>query len=135
MIISMDDIILSHCPVPARRRAFTLVELLVVVAIIAVLASLLLPALASTGGHARSLQCLANLSALGKSFVLYTSDNDELFPAAFYYRGMSISGGVETPDPPSAGYVHWSGIFLRQSLVSEASLHCPAFDRGGAASG
>jgi prepilin-type N-terminal cleavage/methylation domain-containing protein len=91
-----------------RRRAFTLVELLVVIAIIGVLTSMLLPALCSTKARALQIQCAANLSSLGRAFAIYSSDNESFYPAAFSYRGMSIGHGVETPNQPTQGYVHWS---------------------------
>ena len=114
-----------------RRRAFTLVELLVVIAIIALLTSLLLPALCSTKARALQIQCAANLSSLGRAFAIYSSDNESFFPAAFSYRGMSVSRGIETPNQPTQGYVHWSGVLMSQGLATEQSLHCPAFNRGG----
>jgi len=75
----------------ARRRpaGFTLVELLVVVAIIAILASLLLPALARGKSAAHSARCLGNLRQLGLSSHLYVEDFAH-YPMYFDYRLKDI---------------------------------------------
>jgi prepilin-type N-terminal cleavage/methylation domain-containing protein/prepilin-type processing-associated H-X9-DG protein len=62
----------------ARRcAAFTLVELLVVVAVIGILAGLLLPALAQAKARAKSSACLSNLRQLGVATLMYAHDNDD----------------------------------------------------------
>lgn len=67
---------------PISIRAFTLVELLLVIAIIAMLAALLLPALSGARESARRTQCLARVSNLGRALLLYELDNDQTFPGA-----------------------------------------------------
>lgn len=62
-----------------KKRGFTLVELLVVIAIIAVLMSILMPALSRVRRQAKAATCLANLRQWGFMFAFYCDDNDSKF--------------------------------------------------------
>ncbi|MFN0136914.1 MAG: type II secretion system protein [Phycisphaerae bacterium] len=82
-----------------RNRGFTLIELLVVVAIIALLISVLLPALAGAREQGKRAACLANLSGIGKACNMYASeDRKELLLPLHYMQfrtgGRGGTGGI-----------------------------------------
>jgi prepilin-type N-terminal cleavage/methylation domain-containing protein/prepilin-type processing-associated H-X9-DG protein len=62
------------------RTGFTLVEMLIVVAIIAVLAAIVSPSLAKAREKARQANCLSNLRQMGSAVLMYVQDYDETFP-------------------------------------------------------
>ncbi|MCX6344668.1 MAG: prepilin-type N-terminal cleavage/methylation domain-containing protein [Armatimonadetes bacterium] len=63
-----------------RRPAFSLIELLVVIGIIAILAAILFPMLLNVRVKARQIQCVANLKQIGTATALYLNDNNGRFP-------------------------------------------------------
>jgi len=63
-----------------RRTAFTLVELLVVIGILAVLIGILLPSLANAREKARRVNCLSNLRTIGQSLLMYANAHKDRLP-------------------------------------------------------
>ena len=73
-----------HTEPHRRQTAFTLVELLVVVGIIALLIGILMPALTAARQQASSVQCLSNLRQLATVAIQYTVENRGSFPPAYW---------------------------------------------------
>ena len=91
-------------------RAFTLVELLVVIGILGVLAGILLPVLASSKGKARQAQCQSHLRQIGLGLILYQGDNDDAFPAP---------GSREKYGPQPEDWIWWQyGRGVTNSMIA-----------------
>lgn len=97
-------------PRAPARCAFTFIELLVVIAIIAILVSILLPALRGARAQGRTMTCLANQRSMGQGFVLYAGD----------FREACISSWTNSAEVP-ASWVDWPQTEAGQRLT-EAQL-------------
>lgn len=86
-----------------RHCAFTLLEVLVVVAIIALLICILLPSLARAREEARSVVCMANLSQLCKAENNYAMTNDEWIPGSPLTTGYYFAVNAVSPWPSTTG--------------------------------
>ena len=101
-----------------RVIAFTLVELLVVTAVIAILAALLFPIfnLAREGAHKTA--CISNLRQMGNAWAIYTQDYDEMTPGGAYARfadpvtGNTVDGHRYTPLWVIEPYIKTETIFI-----------------------
>ena len=83
------------------KSAFTLVELLVVVAIIALLISILIPSLTGAREYARRTVCKTNLHQFGLALAMYADDYDGFFPRYYgRYPTYAHSSGCLAGKPP-----------------------------------
>jgi prepilin-type N-terminal cleavage/methylation domain-containing protein/prepilin-type processing-associated H-X9-DG protein len=98
----------------ARRKAFTLVELLVVIGIIAVLISILLPTLSKVRRQANTLQCASNMRQVATALIMYINDN----------KGKHPPAGI----PPITGIYQygwwWPNELVRLNYVKQPGLSC-----------
>src|SRR6187431_2992756 len=69
------------------QRGFTLIKLLVVIAIIAILAAILFPVFAQAREKARQTTCTSNMKNLGLAIMMYVQDYDETYPPLWYQAG------------------------------------------------
>lgn len=114
-------------PVRMRSAAFTLIELLIVIAIIAILGALLLPALAMAKQKGQQSVCLSNLKQIGMAFGMYLNDNNDHF---FDQRPLksSLPGGYRpwTSWPPSDPRAGWAASTFQTVLPNFDVWSCPA---------
>ena len=117
-------------------RSFTLIEVLVVVAIIGILASLLLPVLGAARKKAKTAVCKSNLRQIGPLHVMFADDNADLFPSfnnGNHPLDYSSWGGKQgTEYPPNQRflnpYIGVNGVVTTTSTGAVEIFKCPSDD-------
>src|SRR3954462_13358673 len=99
---------LTRAPSRTRPAAFTLVELLVVIGIIALLISVLLPALAAARRQAQAVKCAAALREIGNTILMYSNENKGWAPPTKLNSAYNIDG-IDYP----AGRAYWMNFLSK----------------------
>jgi prepilin-type N-terminal cleavage/methylation domain-containing protein/prepilin-type processing-associated H-X9-DG protein len=115
------------------RQAFTLVELLVVISIIAILLALLIPAATSANAQSRTVQCLSNLRQLYLAAEQYCESSKGYYPIAYYAESrpplsISYNWDFTTTTNTATGQISSSPGLLWVGSVSAPIQQCPAYD-------
>lgn len=116
--------------VPNARGGFTLVELLVVIAVIAILAGLLLPALSAAKGRAMTIACKSNLKQFGLAFHLYAGDQADSVPANKGGQNVPlgqtwVEGWLGVPGPDCTNTLYLKRSLLGPYLSAVEVWRCP----------
>lgn len=92
------------------KKRFTLIELLIVIAIIAILASMLLPVLNKVREKSKTILCMNNIKQISTAQVLYADD----------YNGCMVQCAQD-----NATYKPWTTLLIRGAYIPEKNLNCP----------
>ena len=107
-------------------HAFTLIELLVVISIIALLISILLPALQQAREAARTLSCAAGLKQVQLGLLMYTQDNGGSLPYSYTFEGSDIAWGA---------LIAAKGQYIPSADIFWCASHDPSFKASGSLDG
>ncbi len=105
----------KHCIRNAYSK-FTLIELLIVIAIIAILAGMLLPALSMAKDKVYQINCISNLKQCNMAAIAYSHDFNDQYPFAKYANQPSLSRRMGKP---------WVTYFVKNKIFTKKLLTCP----------
>ena len=97
-----------------HTRGFTLLELMLVVAVIIILLSLLTPALSKAKAAAQKSNCMGNLRQNGLSLGMYASDYNDFYPP--------LGSGATWNDL-------WTAVMINQGYCKQSQLNCPVYKK------
>jgi prepilin-type N-terminal cleavage/methylation domain-containing protein/prepilin-type processing-associated H-X9-DG protein len=104
-----------------RERGFTLIEVLVVIAVVAVLISLLLPGLAKDKAEAEKITCNGHMKVVGLAFRIFWTDNTNSFP---FQISTNVGGTKEWTTDASKAWRQFAAI--SNDLGVPIIVHCPS---------
>ena len=123
-----------------KKKAFTLIELLVVISIIALLLSILMPALSKIKKQARQVVCASNLHQWGVAIVLYAGDNNDKIPSTPVMADNTVwPNMVLGTNSPTASEVFFAadimapyvgGVDLEKKEIDDSIWICPSQAKG-----
>jgi prepilin-type N-terminal cleavage/methylation domain-containing protein/prepilin-type processing-associated H-X9-DG protein len=119
------------------QAGFTLVELLVVIGIIAVLISLLLPALSKVRRQSAQIQCAAQIRQIGQYYVMYANQFKGKYPHQLNINSQNWTnwpfGGWDGPVGPDGNYTGDGPalLYITGIVKDPHSFYCPTVDKMG----
>lgn len=115
-----------------KRGGFTLIEILVVVAILSLLAAILFPVFARARENARRTSCASNLKQIGLGILQYAQDYDEVMVPSYLDGSCYANAGFSYPTNsgtcsgnPVSGNLRWMDLIFPY-VKSEALFNCPS---------
>lgn len=123
--------------IDSMKRGFTLIEIVLVIAIVGVLAAILLPVFSSVRKESRKSACLSNMRQFGLALALYTEDSDDLYPAGgdmYLTHTDQWEGYFDGRYWPVVQTLQPINIVMAPYVQSRELWHCPS-DTGLSSSG
>ncbi|MEY4489442.1 MAG: hypothetical protein RIQ79_1950 [Verrucomicrobiota bacterium] len=127
-----------HSPLKTAQKAFTLIELLTVIAIIGILAAIIIPVVGKVRNTAQSARCISNLRQIGQEIVLFANDNRGQLPNL---SGLTNSAVLDPRIVDRAGgqlayrlWPYYSSIPLNTGIVTPRNVNvhemfiCPSME-------
>src|SRR5665213_1825509 len=111
-----------------NAAGFALIELMVVIVVIAALASMLLPALSRAKGRSPRISCVNYLKQIGIAYRVWDNDNGDLYPAQ---QTVSKGGWADLLTNANQGAMCWTNYAIMQNELGQSPkmLICPADER------
>jgi len=126
MVMWRSDITISHRADRRCRAAFTLIEVLAVVAIIAVLIGILLPSLSKAREQAKRTVCGSNMAQIIKGLLTYTADFNGHVPNSWHDENASLTWTIYREKRTYAGYLHLGLLYKCQQIKEPKVFFCPS---------
>lgn len=120
-----------------KKAGFTLIELMIVIAIIAILAAILVPNFLKARAQGQLTACKSNCKNIATALEMYASDNGGRYPAAGNFQSSLTAGNYLKliPTCPAAGTATYIGTYMSTQTPDAFSFNCAGNNHGKAYTG